>query len=184
MIEAISSYQGSGEDLYEIRKALLEAFSKKELSSKKIEEPKGELSKKQVEEEKRLSPKTEETEVLAEEEMQEEVEATEEQKIVVSATELEVLDIEPVVSDANIETDEEYNPDMDFDGDGIITDEERIKYYSQKYEAFDAEETLEGENTSSGASNPISNNISLINKMQMSYGQYSQEVQSNLAILV
>ena len=49
---------------------------------------------------------------------------------------------------------------------------------------FDAEETLEGENTSSGASNPISNNISLINKIQASYGQYSQEVQSNLAILV
>ena len=189
MVEAISSYQGSKDELYELRKALLSDVSNKKLSNKKEESPK-ELSQKAIEEEIRLSP-DEETEEKIEETLEESP------KITVNASEIGALNVETVVPEAPIEeAEEEYDEEMDYDKDGVVTEEERIRYYSEKYENYDAETQTESTKEafsaevqtfdfkSEAVTNPINNNMSLINKMQANYGKTTPELKSGLSILI
>lgn len=197
MVQAISSYNGSSDELYQIRKALLEENSKGKLSSKKTEDTQKELSKKEVEKEIRLSSRDEEVEESEEENLEDEPNEND-GKIVVDASEISALDVQTIDANVKVESEEteaEYDEEMDYDKDGKVSDEERIRYYSEKYKELDndIQKTSTDEKFDANAhtpsvnkntTNPINANMSLINKMQMSYGQTTPIIQSGLQILV
>ncbi len=194
MVEAISSYQGSNDELYELRKALLSDISNKKLSKEKQDSPK-ELSQKEIEKEIRLSEDKE----VQEENTEENIEETTDESsgISVNASEIGVLNVVSIEAQANIETsEEEYDEEMDYNEDGEVSNEERIRYYSEKYANYDnrasaelAQEPFNAETTtfeskSEAVTNPINNNMSLINKMQANYGKTTPEITSGLSILI
>ena len=196
MIEAISPYQGSNNELNEVRKALLSESSAGKLSKPKEETPK-ELSKKEIEKEIKLSSKEEENEV-PEQVQEEEIVEEESEGIVVNASEIGILNSDNIEVQANIASNNiEYSEEMDYNNDGEVSDEERIKYYSEKYAKYDSENISTPEDatfdavvetttfkTQTPETNQINNNMSLINKMQANYGKVTPEIKSGLSILV